>query len=477
MTGPAAMMPVSPAPSPAAGTARIANPAKSAESGKGERGGFGHLLSSLTSEAETPNLDAEANRDDAAESSPPPLGMPIQLQIFPDKTPQLRFAEELSAAAFPKDGALPTDGPAATTPGADAAVDALAGADFQASEAAAAAALAQQPARGGPVSAVSDLPVQAAAAAIASGLSGIRDLPVKAAVAAVASGKAGTVAAPAADPALDMLAEAPAIGVPAEPVPGQKERAAAKTSKNDASTTNAPAATTIMAGMEPVAPQPASASSDQGSREDGKQGDAARTLALLKDANVSSVQQETHLAPAPQLSPAFQIANRIMQDVKASDPTLAVQPAVAPSEAPAAGPVKVLELKLDPPDLGALTIRLSMKDDTLHLQIEASRHETARLIERDRDVLSGMLRSAGYGGDGLSVQITSGDRGNGAQQFSGGSAFNQPAGQNSAGRQPENNGSGQAWQRAFEPDRTTGEPVRETETPGAPRSRSGPVYL
>ena len=121
-------------------------------------------------------------------------------------------------------------------------------------------------------------------------------------------------------------------------------------------------------------------------------------------------------------------------------------------------------------------IRMSMRDNTLHLQIEASHHDTAKLIERDQNTLSGLLRAAGYGADGVSVQVTTGDRGgNGAQQFSGG-AFNQSAGQNSAGRQPEGSGSGAAWQRAIAPE-TIAENGIETELPGTPVRRGGPVYL
>ena len=135
-----------------------------------------------------------------------------------------------------------------------------------------------------------------------------------------------------------------------------------------------------------------------------------------------------------------------------------------------------MRLQLDPPELGSLMIRMSMKDNVLHLQIEASHRDTAKLIERDQNTLSGLLRSAGYGADGLSVQVTTGDKGAGAQQFSGGNAPNQSAGQHSAGRQSEGSGSGQAWQRAIAPEGIS-ENGHQTELPGAPRPRGGSVYL
>jgi chemotaxis protein MotD len=185
----------------------------------------------------------------------------------------------------------------------------------------------------------------------------------------------------------------------------------------------------------------------------------------------SVISQETHFVPVLQQSPAYQIANRIIHDTESADPALATQPSPKEASAP---PLKVLQLQLDPPGLGELTIRVSLKDAALNLQIEASHRETARLIEHDREALTGMLRSAGYGVESISVQTTTGDRGNGAQQFSGG--FNQSAGQHSAGRQPEGSGSGQAWQRAIAPE-TIAENGRDTEPPGAPRHRGGPVYL
>ncbi len=202
----------------------------------------------------------------------------------------------------------------------------------------------------------------------------------------------------------------------------------------DGSAAGEPTAATTMAA-DPLAAPAKPATSENRSGQDGGRGDPARALAAQKEAKVSVVLQETHFAPAPQQSPAFQIANRIMQDVETGDPVFTAQLAELPKDASAA-PLKVLHIQLDPPELGALTIRMSLKNDMLHMQIEASRHETAKLIERDQDALSGMLRSAGYSIDGLTVQVTTGDRGSGAQQqFSGGGGFNPSAGQHSAERQ------------------------------------------
>lgn len=76
---------------------------------------------------------------------------------------------------------------------------------------------------------------------------------------------------------------------------------------------------------------------------------------------------------------------------------------------PGGGVMKVLQIQLQPAELGMVTVRMSLKDDVLNLQIEAGRHETARLLQKDPEVLTGLLRSAGYQVDGLSVRMAGQD--------------------------------------------------------------------
>ena len=430
MTSTRAVMPQAPSlPSPSA--AKIAN---AAEADTAESGAFSEVFQALNGEADVPRdpeLDADAQRDESAGQMPPPIPLPM----FPEKTPRARFAEELSATLPPgfAQGNLAAVPPTPET-GPPQTVEA-------------AVSLPASPAAGRPLV---QPPVDRAAAA------------------------AFPFAQPDAAPQPTPGSAPVPVSAPAIPIRGPQERIIAKGLPHDGSTAGEPPAA-AMTGADPLAAPAETAASGDRSGQSGERGDAARTLAALKEAKASVVHQETHFAPAPQQSPAFQIANRIAHDVDSADPAFTAQAAAVPNDASSA-PVKILYIQLDPPELGALTIRMSMKDDTLHLQIEASRHETARLIERDQNALSGMLRSAGYNVDGLTVQITTGDRGNGAQQFSGGNAFNQPAGQHSAGRQPEDSGSGQAWQRAGEPERIA-ENRRETEAPGAPGRRGDPVYL
>ncbi len=98
------------------------------------------------------------------------------------------------------------------------------------------------------------------------------------------------------------------------------------------------------------------------------------------------------------VSPSEQIARRIAAEL--ADP--ASRP--APSASSSDGAVKVLHLQLEPANLGSVTVRISLKDNVINLQVEASRHETAFAIEKDRELLSNALKSAGYVVDGISSQ-------------------------------------------------------------------------
>jgi chemotaxis protein MotD len=73
-----------------------------------------------------------------------------------------------------------------------------------------------------------------------------------------------------------------------------------------------------------------------------------------------------------------------------------VGPSAAAAPAPLPRPVKVVTIELSPAELGTLTVRISLRNDALELQVEASRRETARMVDADRDTLSSLLRSAGY---------------------------------------------------------------------------------
>lgn len=108
-------------------------------------------------------------------------------------------------------------------------------------------------------------------------------------------------------------------------------------------------------------------------------------------------------------------------------------------------PVKVLHIQLQPADLGVVTIRMSVKDNALRLDLEVGRGETASLIQRDRDALSALLRSAGYLIEGVDVRIADASgtsaQGGGGQSNTptqGGQSGSSQADARSPGQRPQN---------------------------------------
>jgi flagellar hook-length control protein FliK len=111
-------------------------------------------------------------------------------------------------------------------------------------------------------------------------------------------------------------------------------------------------------------------------------------------------------ATAPLLaSPLQQIARQIVGELKSAPPaiSIAAESLGGASSPPLEGVVKVLHIALDPPNLGVVTIRLTLKDNALDLKIEASRRDTAHVIEDGHEALSKALKSAGYSVDGIST--------------------------------------------------------------------------
>ena len=60
------------------------------------------------------------------------------------------------------------------------------------------------------------------------------------------------------------------------------------------------------------------------------------------------------------------------------------------------GVVKVLNLELKPANLGAVTVRMQLKDNVISIHVEAQHSETRALIEREQAKLTSALSAAGY---------------------------------------------------------------------------------
>ncbi len=139
-------------------------------------------------------------------------------------------------------------------------------------------------------------------------------------------------------------------------------------------------------------------------------------------------------------------------------------------------PVKVIHLQLQPDGLGTVTIRIAVKDQALQLALEADRGETASLIQRDRDALSTLLRSAGYLIDGVDVR-TAGPGGLSAPAMDGQGSMQMQGGGQSRGSltdgRPQGTGAHDDPAGSGFGNRRNG----EDEQAGNTRSHGGGLYV
>jgi hypothetical protein len=73
--------------------------------------------------------------------------------------------------------------------------------------------------------------------------------------------------------------------------------------------------------------------------------------------------------------------------------------------------LRVLHVALQPADLGTVVVRMSLRDDTLSLRLEAAAGDTAQRLAHDREELVRMLASSGYNLGDLVVETVPADKG------------------------------------------------------------------
>lgn len=107
---------------------------------------------------------------------------------------------------------------------------------------------------------------------------------------------------------------------------------------------------------------------------------------------------------------AGQIGTRILQELE--------QPR-APAETRSSGLVqvkqsdpalKVLEIRLEPRELGTVVVRMSLRNDVLNVELGFGKSDAAAAIAKSTDQLSNYLRSSGYDVDSIVVRVVDGDR-------------------------------------------------------------------
>lgn len=141
-----------------------------------------------------------------------------------------------------------------------------------------------------------------------------------------------------------------------------------------------------------------------------------RTLPPVK---VVVREQETHFEPVQQVTLLQKIVDRMAADLPAAAPQAA--PSSPDTELPtsrlADKPVRILTLQLDPPDLGAVMVKMRLIGDAIEVRLTADRYETTQMLQHERGALSEVMQSAGYAFDIASIDHSrAGDANPGASQ-------------------------------------------------------------
>lgn len=191
---------------------------------------------------------------------------------------------------------------------------------------------------------------------------------------------------------------------------------------------------------------------------------------------MSVVTRETHFEPVARLSPVQQIATAIGDDLATLAEPLKGDVASQPTEPSrhSAGPLKVLHVKLEPEDLGAVVLKMRLVDKSLELEVVASRQETADLLAKDRDMLTRALRGSGYTADVVAITTsTAPDSGQMAGDRSGSQTPSGHAGAQAGDNRDSNNAAGGGNRPSSRPQHTQGAAHEES---GAGHS-GGDLYL
>lgn len=131
-----------------------------------------------------------------------------------------------------------------------------------------------------------------------------------------------------------------------------------------------------------------------GDRSDSNATPSTTFAQSLQTARTSQTDANDALAEAAYEAPADQISSAVQSEISVESEEISTN-----------GAVRVLQIELKPASLGAVTVRIALKDNAVTLHLEAQRADTLEAIERDREALAGSLRAAGYTVDGITSSV------------------------------------------------------------------------
>ena len=251
--------------------------------------------------------------------------------------------------------------------------------------------------------------------------------------------------------------------------------------------------TTALATQSAVsvpAPRPAHAPATSDRIDDAAEGESlsgesipSATLVRREAAQAADGIGESRTATGAVQEPHAEIGQSVpsatigMPSASATEPSRQVAEAVMAQmgRMPAAaqpgleGPLRILTIQLRPDDLGTVVVRMRLRGDQLEMSLHASREETAALLRSDAAALDGLLRSAGYQPDLVTIgsgRVDSPTSGETARAGAG-SGFEGQNGQSSDPGGAMEDGSGQRRRDGTRHD-TQREPDSNETNPGGP---------
>jgi hypothetical protein len=190
------------------------------------------------------------------------------------------------------------------------------------------------------------------------------------------------------------------------------------------------------------------------------------------------VVRETHFEPVQRLSPIQQIATVVADEATALDEAQFGRHPDPVSETPlrseSSGPLRVLHIKLEPDDLGTVVLKMRLVNQSLELHLETSRAETAQLLEKDKEMLTRVLRASGYTPDVVTIQAAGAPDSAQSQTGQSGSQGSSSNGSPSQGSASQNSQSGEG--REQQAHQSVPHKDQSNDEAGANRPR-GDLYL
>ncbi|QFU17672.1 flagellar hook-length control protein FliK [Microvirga thermotolerans] len=147
---------------------------------------------------------------------------------------------------------------------------------------------------------------------------------------------------------------------------------------------------------------------------EASEADTLLTRAVGSGAKPDSATMEIASGDSERIS-GVSVYQQVADAVSSKLTDTAVEPEVHSSSAIAASPsivlkpsegvLRVLSIQLHPVELGVVTVKMRLSNDQLEMEIHTPSEETADILRRDVDKLSGLLRTSGYRADLVTIHV------------------------------------------------------------------------